>query len=144
MIVGDVESALQQPTDGRVGATRSFARDVAVNVAGNVVTAGALYLVGVMAGLLPKSAALIVIDVSVLGWAAGVAISVSSFKDLDNPKVRVGGLIALIAGGVLQVGLILHYTRNGPVRWLGLAYMVLWLVTRWLRLREFTRSMAED
>jgi hypothetical protein len=113
-------------------------------VAGNVITAGVLYLIGVMAGLLPKSAALIVIDVSVLGRAAGVAISVSSFKDLDNPRVRVGGLIALVAGGVLQVGLILHYTRNGPVRWLGLAYVALWLVTRWLRLREFTPPVAED
>lgn len=95
----------EEPTSVQ-GPLRPFARDVAVNVLANLVAAAIIYLLGLAAGLLPRSPILIWVAVVMAAGAAGGAILGSKVvysrrgRYISSVGIGAFGLAALVFAAV--------------------------------------------
>jgi len=94
----------------RSGSAGWFARDVAVNVIANLVAAAIIYLVGVAAGLLPKSPDIYVTAIVIVLFAGGLAIyAVGKFYFTGRNETRA------IAISMIALGLVGPLVSLAPI-----------------------------
>jgi len=127
----------------RLEVTRSFARDVLVNVLANLVAAAMIYLAGAAAGVFPRVAALIGPSVIVILMALAALFFVISkvtrrveFILLSGVFLGLGGLLASLSMKPNDDGWEqpIHY-QVFYVLWITWC-IATWLVFRWTRIIE--------
>lgn len=101
--VGDRESADK---------ARAFGRDVGVNVVANLIAAMIIYLLGALAGILPKSQVLIGISAVVVGFAGFIGLLAVRRLASGWRRIRVMGASCLALGASLTASVFVTPPAN--------------------------------